>query len=424
MSASPRSQPAFQMPTVATQATISPVESMSPADSRTTIAASAYVAASSTLRKLQGLGMQHEAVAVWPMDMKAYTRAADAPYAEYVLPVKAGENIITLRLLPTFPVHAGGTLRYAIELLGEDAAPQVFSIATYANASDWKQNVLRGWATGKSIAYTAAEAGEVKLRIYFMDPGLALQEMTIDQPNGNSLTDQYIVNADFELAAEGVVNTGGGTVRGVPYGWQTNQEFPGNSKGINGTGANMHGSNSCWFWNKPMPTDFELFQTIKNLPAGSYRLTCRLGAKKDCIGTLRLFAGNNVAYFGAQADYKASVFKADENNSFAGHVGTSDYNTLQNMTVDFATTADGDVSIGIRTSNQRPDGTYDTSGETGTFRVDYFQLYALGTANKISASTTQSDSQGGTAYDLSGRITAANSPGQIIIRNGRKLINK
>ena len=136
--------------------------------------------------------------------MKSYTRAADAPYAEYVLPVKAGENVVTLRLLPTFPVHAGGTLRYATELLGHDANPVINSIATSANAADWKQNVLRGWATGKSIAYTAAEAGEVKLRIYFMDPGLALQEITIDQPNGNSLTNQYVVNADFELAAEGV----------------------------------------------------------------------------------------------------------------------------------------------------------------------------------------------------------------------------
>lgn len=424
MSASPRSQPAFQMPTVATQTNISPVESMSSADSQMTIAASAYVTASSTLRKLQGLGMQQEAVAVWPMDMKSYTQAADAPYAEYVLPVKAGENVVTLRLLPTFPVHAGGTLRYATELLGHDANPVINSIATSANAADWKQNVLRGWATGKSIAYTAAEAGEVKLRIYFMDPGLALQEITIDQPNGNSLTNQYVVNADFELAAEGVVNTGSGTVRGVPYGWQTNQEFPGNSKGINGTGANMHGSNSCWFWNKPMPTDFEFFQTIKNLPAGSYRLTCRLGAKKDYIGTLRLFADNNVAYFGAQADYKASVFKDNENNSFAGHVGTSDYNTLQNMTVDFTTTTDGDVSIGIRTSNQRPDGSYDTSGETGTFRVDYFQLYALGTTNILSVSTSQNHSHNGAVYDLSGRITAADTPGQIIIRNGRKLINK
>jgi hypothetical protein len=105
-------------------------------------------------------------------------------------------------------------------------------------------------------------------------------------------------------------------------------------------------------------------------------------------------------------------------------VGTSDYNTLQNMTVDFTTTTDGDVSIGIRTSNQRPDGSYDTSGETGTFRVDYFQLYALGTTNILSVSTSQNHSHNSAVYDLSGRITAADTPGQIIIRNGRKLINK
>jgi hypothetical protein len=48
----------------------------------------------------------------------------------------------------------------------------------------------------------------------------------------------------------------------------------------------------------------------------------------------------------------------------------------------------------------------------------------LGTTNILSASTSQNHSHNGAVYDLSGRITAADTPGQIIIRNGRKLINK
>ena len=38
------------------------------------------------------------------------------------------------------------------------------------------------------------------------------------------------------------------------------------------------------------------------------------------------------------------------------------------------------VNGGIRTGNKKTDGTTDASGETGTFRVDYFLLYRLGDA--------------------------------------------
>ena len=131
--------------------------------------------------------------------------------------------------------------------------------------------------------------------------------------------DQYIVNADFELSAKGVVNTGGGTVRGVPYGWSINKEFPGNSRGINSDGSNKHGDNSCWFWSKPMPSDFEFYQVVKDLPAGRYRLTCRLGCKSGCLGTLRMFVDQNVQYFGKETDYAQSVLTAGEHNTFAAH---------------------------------------------------------------------------------------------------------
>lgn len=421
MSAAPRNQPAFQMPTVATESNISPYENVSVEGGRVTIAAGNYASATSTIRKIEGLGMQKEAVCVWPMDLKAYTKAADAPYIEYSLPVKAGENIITPRLLPTFPVHAGGTLRYAAEIVDSGKNPTVFSIATYATSNDWKVNVLRGWTSGKSLQYNATKEGDIKLRIYLMDPGLALSEITIDQPSESTLTDQYIVNADFELASEGVSNTSGSTVRGVPFGWEANKEF-GNSKGINNTGANLHGVNSCWFWQKPMPTDFELSQVIKNLPAGHYRLTCRLGNQKNCLGNLRLFAGDNVQYFGSQSDYNESIFKDGEHNTFAGHAGTDNYNTLQNMSVDFTMEATGDIRIGIRTSNQRADGSFDTSGETGAFRVDYFQLFRLDTPDAIVKPIAQNTGLKGAIYDLSGRKATSPTPGHVFIVGGRKVL--
>ena len=395
MSAAPRKQAAFNMPSVATEADVSPVESTRFEGARLIVAAADYTAASSSVKKIDGLGAQQQAVCVWPMDLTSYSQPTDAPYVDYTLPVSAGTNTITLRFLPTFPLHAGGTLRYGIQYLTNGGNATTFSIATTATSSTWNQNVLRGWATGKSHEYEADEDGTLAIRVYLMDPGIALSEISVDQAADASLTDVYLVNPDFELKAEGTANTGGGTLRGVPYGWQANiggtvygpSDFDaakaalgGQSFGINGTGSNMHADNSCWFWNKPMPAQFELSQTIRDLEPGRYRISCRIGAKKDNLGTLRLFAGQDVQYFGSEADYATAVFTPGERNTFAAHTGTSDYNTLQNMYVDFQVTRQSDISIGVRTSNTKPNGTTDTGGETGTFRVDYFQLYRIGDA--------------------------------------------
>ena len=423
MSAAPRGQAAFNMPSVATEADISPVESN--LFEGTHITVSDYMSTSGTIRTIDGLGMQRQAVCVWPMDMTSYTNATDAPNVDYALPVKAGTNTITVRCLPTFPVHAGGTLRYAVQNLTTHGTPVISNIATTATSSTWNQNVLRGWATGTSLTYEAEADGELYIRVYLMDPGLAISEVTVDQPAETALTEQYMVNPDFELTAAGAVNTGGGTVRGVPYGWSTNQEFTGNSKGINGDGANKHGDNSCWFWNKPMPANFELYQTIENLPAGRYRLACRLGCKKDCLGTLRLFAGNTVQYFGSESNYAASALTAGEQNTFAAHTATSDYNTLQNMFVDFEVNGTESINVGIRTGNKKADGTTDTSGETGTFRVDYFQLFYVGEATAIEAVKDGIQPKRTTLYDLNGRPVPA-TPIQrgIYIQNGRKVLGK
>ena len=421
MSAAPRGQAAFSKPAVATAADVSPVEVDIQEGGYITVPAASYTSSSMSVRCIDGLGMQSKAVCVWPMDLTCYSRPTDAPYVEYSLPVKTGENTITLHFLPTFPLHAGWTLRYATQFVDTQASPSVFSIATTATSSVWSQNVLRGWSTGKSLSYEATTDGVVKLRVYLMDPGIALCEIAIEQPADATQTEKYMVNADFELSEKGVVNTGGATVRGVPYGWSTNKDFPGNSRGINSDGTNKHGDNSCWFYNKPMPSDFELYQVISNLEPGHYRLSCRLGCKSGFLGTLRMFADQNVQYFGKESDYAASVFTQGEHNTFAAHAGTSDYNTLQNMYVDFDVTSASDVRVGIRTGNKMASGGTDNSGETGTFRVDYFQLYYLGNVeNGISSPVYQLPGKT-IPYSLSG-YPVANPQNGIYIINGRKVV--
>ena len=427
MSASPRGLATFGKPAVATAADVSPVENNVFEGNHVTIPAAAYTAASLTVRRIDGLGMQQQAVCVWPMDLTVYSSATDAPYVEYNLPVKTGSNTITLHFLPTFPLHAGGTLRYAVQMPDSEPAPAVYSIATTATSAVWSQNVLRGWATGKSLSYEATADGTVKMRVYLMDPGITLCEIAVQQPADATLTEQYMVNADFELASEGLVNTGGGTVRGVPYGWSINKAFPGNSRGINSDGANKHGDNSCWFYSKPMPGDFELYQVIRQLQPGRYRLTCRLGCKSGCLGTLRLFADQKVQYFGKESDYAPSVLTAGETNTFAAHEATANYNTLQNMFVDFEVQQTGDVKVGIRTGNTKAAGGVDLAGETGTFRVDCFQLYCLDdVASSISTPSSPwlapdahmaDNLRASAVYTLSGQRVSAPRHGLYIVNN-------
>lgn len=425
MSAAPRGLATFGKPVVATATDISPIENNVFEGAHVTVPAADYSGASLTVKKIDGLGMQQQAVCVWPMDLTEYNSATDAPCVEYDLPVKTGSNTITLHFLPTFPLHAGGTLRYAVMLPDSESEPTVYSIATTATSAVWSQNVLRGWATGKSLSYESTADGTAKMRVYLMDPGIALCEIAVEQPADATLTEQYMVNADFELASEGVVNTGGGTVRGVPYGWCINKEFPGNSRGINGDGANKHGDNSCWFYSKPMPGDFELYQVIRQLQPGRYRLTCRLGCKAGCLGTLRLFADQKVQYFGKENDYAPSVLTIGETNTFAAHEGTANYNTLQNMFVDFEVLQTSDVKVGIRTGNTKANGGVDTAGETGTFRVDYFQLYRLEDVessinNPVHQQPVLSLSNvpvASAVYNLSGQRTSAPHHGLYIVNN-------
>jgi hypothetical protein len=54
----------------------------------------------------------------------------------------------------------------------------VFSIHTEDFTSEWRCNVLRGYAS-RSISIPATSHGRQKLRIYFLDPGIVLQEILL-----------------------------------------------------------------------------------------------------------------------------------------------------------------------------------------------------------------------------------------------------
>ncbi len=184
-----------------------------------------------------------------------------------------------------------------------------------------------------------------------------------------------IVNASFEYKAEGIKNDGS-TVRGIPYGWTSEgtlipDAWGNKSYGINGDASNLVGKNCCWINSGIMPEPYRLYQTVEGLPAGQYRLSCRMANFTDLISTQRLFANKYVTYFGAEEDYGLNLTEG-EIAGYAGHTPTDDAE-LKPMSVEFTLEEGETLTLGVRSGNVLKDGSTATDN-AGWFKVDHFTL--------------------------------------------------
>ena len=119
-----------------------------------------------------------DGVMIQPFDTPSYGTASleEAPYVEYEVELEAGDNVIEIRTLPTLHIYEGRDARYAASLDGREA--EVFSIHTDDFSAEWRRNVLHGYSTRK-FDVNVDEADRHRLRIYFLDPGIVLQEIRI-----------------------------------------------------------------------------------------------------------------------------------------------------------------------------------------------------------------------------------------------------
>ena len=116
---------------------------------------------------------------VQPFDTPSYglQDIESAPYVEYDLTFAPEDSRLEIRTLPTLHVYEGRDARYAVRIgTGE---PQVFSIHAGDFTAEWRLNVLRGYAS-RRIPLPEGIRGRQKVRIYFLDPGIVLQELTIE----------------------------------------------------------------------------------------------------------------------------------------------------------------------------------------------------------------------------------------------------
>lgn len=127
---------------------------------------------------IKGLGVEADALTVWPLNMKTYDELniSLAPYVEYSVPVKKGTSTIDIRCLPTFPLYKGLQLRLAASVNNNDI--EFFNIRTEAEDRTWRVNLLRGYANG-ILTYNSTEDKAVTVRIYFPDPGLVVSALNV-----------------------------------------------------------------------------------------------------------------------------------------------------------------------------------------------------------------------------------------------------
>lgn len=252
----------------------------------------------------------------------------------------------------------------------------------------------------------------------------------------DSLTQELIVNSDFEYKSETEL-ANGTTVKGIPYGWELSYTgtYSTTNSGLYGNGDGMHGKNYCAFTPagyRPMPNDFCLYQTIpaSKLQAGTYRVSCLFWSESGLEGMGRLFANNEVQYYGSPHDYEQNLTQG-ENNSFASYISEAvDGKSMQELSVVVTLEEGEDLTVGIRSGSIKGDGTQVTgTNRTGKFRVDYFRIEQLSTDDPdgIALPNESYESyqpyKSHKTYNLSGQqMQKGQLPKGIYIRNGKKII--
>ena len=259
-----------------------------------------------------------------------------------------------------------------------------------------------------------------------------------------TLTKQLIENYDFEYNHDCQLNAVGTTGRGIPCAWLSYGELKKGSNGLDSYGVNQgssngHGNNVCWINSVPMPDDFWLYQTIpaEKLQPGRYRIASKLWVENGKKTNCRLFAcagaegnsteGGIVQYYGYDYDY-TNLLTAGETNTYAGYTGgnTTDF-LLKDMEVVVDVAEGEELTIGIKTSNRKNDGTTATDN-AGWFKVDFFRIHKLSETDVTCQRPTADNQQLTTVYDLQGRRvnSAFNSQRPaakkgIYIENGKKI---
>jgi len=186
------------------------------------------------------------------------------------------------------------------------------------------------------------------------------------------VTATYLLNPSFE---EGV--TYFHDITQTVVGWNLNAASMGVSYRNDDADATKDGTYIFGIWDPSNIGDFQISQTVKNLPAGTYVISCLMTVPEGDNTTQRLFASSNSA--GTKAMYFGSTSLGvvpGESNEYMGNVvdgnGAGPFHPMSMM----INVAAGDsLVIGVRTNGQKSTILpLSTVGGAGWFKVDNFKL--------------------------------------------------
>lgn len=167
--------------------------------------------------------------------------------------------------------------------------------------------------------------------------------------------------------------------RGVPYGWSdivVDDNPVGNSYGVNTDANNIEGAKQMWVMRTPFMTDYTLYQDVTGLPAGRYQVSCDMFVENGRLTTQRLFAKNNVQYYGSDYQYLLNIAE-NENVTYAGwETSANSYQSglfLLPLSVEVDVNENEPLRIGVKSGNMKADGLPGTGSE-GWFKLDNFRL--------------------------------------------------
>lgn len=285
--------------------------------------------------------------------------------------------------------------------------------AGYGEYLETIQDVENDYFDGK-----AANEEEVNALIRKLEEARETCSTSDEIEEGQDLTEDYIKNASFEdLSAQG--NNPSGGVVNAPKGWnlylngsQTTTAAEIQAAGVsawcainNGDNINVEledgemvynqysdGTHLWGIWNDVIP-EVELSQTLTNMPAGTYTLSCDVLVQYNwagyCITTQRIFANDYVAMYSYEGNYENNMpsdalIAADidrltpeaevKHLVYAGHECVSprsDYSHTVSLT--FGLAESGDIKIGFRTNNVDKEGNALNQGK-GWFKLDNWRL--------------------------------------------------
>ncbi len=291
--------------------------------------------------------------------------------------------------------------------------------AAKAALTDSEHGVFEGW-------YDTDDKFE-------MDNRIEMIRNLVPDAEDLTLTERLIENYDFEYNHDCVPNQPGNIGRGIPCGWESEGALKKGANGLDSFGVNQdaknfHGNNVCWINSVPMPEQFVLYQTIpaSELEPGKYRVACKLWVEVAKKTSCRLFANDNVQYYGTENDY-TNLLTPGEINTYAGYAGGNAGDVvLRDMEVTVDVGDGEDLTIGIKTGNKKNNGSVATDN-AGWFKVDYFRIHKVGGAGVDEVRETAPVCRQSGIYNLFGQFVSADAgdvgslPKGIYIVNGEKV---